>query len=413
MNEKQKMDIVKKAKIKMWLGLILIIVIGLAIAIYFIFLKNESTDTISLNDWKSYTNEIYNFSFQYPPDVSVVVDEPKREVDLKGPLLDSGKEWPRFYIANYPGDEYRPPAGTDLKPWITDKLGYEEFAEDRQIAGENAVHITTIKNVHDDQIDRYYFLKNGQIFQVDILNTDGKVDWDIYNKFLDSIAFNISKEENAVDSKFLAVNTTDWLIYEDVINGYRVKYPSDYLIKTEEVNHVVFDSSLVDMENSSLLQFTVDTSDTDMQTYRLGVVTDEQVDTDTEILEEDVMIDGLEGDKITLKNKSGETIIHYLVSYLGKTYDISAGDSLAENILLAVVDNFGIYQFSTDVDITSTALFLGKECVSNNDCGAYPCNPNIGKCLVQDCTDDSGCAVGVCGLHATPVLGYCTTMDSL
>ena len=413
MNEEQKNDIVKKTKIKMWVGLVLIIVIGLAIAIYFVFLKKESIDTTSLNNWKTYTNEIHNFSFQYPPDVAVVIDEPKREVDLKGPLLPSGKEWPRFYIANYPGDEYHPPEGTELKAWITEKLGYEKFADDRQIAEETAVHINTIKNVHDDQIDRYYFLKNGQIFQVDILHPDGVSNWDIYNKFLDSIAFNTSAAEDDEELNFIAVNTSDWLIFDDAINGFRVKYPSDYLIKTEEVNHVVFDSSLVDMENSSLLQFTVDTSDTDMQTYRLGVVTDEQVDTDTEILEEDVMIDGLEGDKITLKNKSGETIIHYLVSYLGKTYDISAGDSLAENILLAVVDNFGIYQFSTDVDITSTALFLGKECVSNNDCGAYPCNPNIGKCLVQDCTDDSGCFVGVCGLHATPVPGYCTTMDSL
>lgn len=413
MNEQQQRDMVKKVKLQMWSGLVLIVVIGLIIAIYFIFLKNDRTDTTSQNNWKTYTNEIHGFSFQYPPEVTVVVDEPKREVDLKGPMLDSGKEWPRFYIANYTGDDYHPPEGTDLKEWITEKLGYEEFAEDRIIAGENAVHITTVRNIHDDQIERYYFLKNGQIFQADILNTDGKVDWDIYNKFLDSITFDIVEEDNTSTSLFESVSTTDWLTYVDDKNNYSIKYPSDYFVKEELENYATFDTSLIDNPESSHLSFTVETRDTDLYTFRLSILTDEQVSGDFDPIIEDITIDGLSGTKITLKNKLGKTIVHNLVNYLGKTYDISAGDSLSDDILKAVVDNFYIEQFGEDVDITDTSLFESKECVSNSDCGAYPCNPSINKCLIKSCQLDSECSVGVCGLHASPVPGYCTTIDTL
>jgi len=112
-----------------------------------------------------------------------------------------------------------------------------------------------------------------------------------------------------------------------------------------------------------------------------------------------------------LKNAQGETIFHYVVNYLGKVYDILAGDSVDSEILNNAVSSFQIAQLADSVDVTDGSEFTDKVCTSNNDCGAYPCYENT--CLVQACTDDSKCLVGTCGQHVTPVPGYCTMIDSL
>ena len=52
--------------------------------------------------------------------------------------------------------------------------------------------------------------------------------------------------------------------------------------------------------------------------------------------------------------------------------------------------------------------YYEKSCTNNNDCGAFPCNNN--KCLIRPCNSDSECPT-LCGLHATPVPGFCTTID--
>lgn len=206
------------------------------------------------------------------------------------------------------------------------------------------------------------------------------------------------------------VDTSDWQTYENTKNGYSIKYPADYLIKMEMDDYVVFDPASLDTPNTTYLHISVTVEDNDFHTYRLGVLTDPSVQSGS-ASEEDVTIDGLSGKKITLKNALGETIVHYIVNYLGKVYDISAGDSVDSQVLDGVVSSFDIKQLGDDVDITNTNEFSGKACVSNNDCGAFPCVNN--ECLVQKCSSDSDCPNGLCGLHATPVPGYCTTMDVL
>lgn len=212
-------------------------------------------------------------------------------------------------------------------------------------------------------------------------------------------------------SNLNATDTTIWQTYEDKTNGYSVKYPDDYLIKMEIDGYVVFDPKSIDTPNTTYLHISVTVEDTDFHTYRLGVLTNPAVDKESLINEEDVTIDGLSGKKITLKNALGETIIHYIVNYLGKVYDISAGDSVDSEILNNVLASLRINQLADDVDISDTSEFTGKACISNNDCGAYPCYEN--ECLVRQCTEDSECPKGTCGQYATPVLGYCTMIDVL
>ena len=52
--------------------------------------------------------------------------------------------------------------------------------------------------------------------------------------------------------------------------------------------------------------------------------------------------------------------------------------------------------------------YYEKSCTNNNNCGAFPCNNN--KCLIRPCNSDSECPT-LCGLHTTPVPGFCTTID--
>jgi len=52
--------------------------------------------------------------------------------------------------------------------------------------------------------------------------------------------------------------------------------------------------------------------------------------------------------------------------------------------------------------------YYGKTCTENRDCGSFPCENN--KCLIRSCNSDLECP-NLCGLHATPVPGFCTTID--
>lgn len=204
--------------------------------------------------------------------------------------------------------------------------------------------------------------------------------------------------------------TLDWQTYQDKVNGYTVMYPGDYLIKMDLDGYVIFDPVSMDTPDTTYLAIIVDVEDNDFHTHRLGILTNSAVQSDT-VVEEDVTIDGLSGKKITYKTVLSETMIHYIVDYLGKVYDISAGDSVPSETMDNVVANFKINQLFDTVDIADPEVFTGQTCLSNNDCGAYPCYENV--CLVQACTNDSECSAGTCGQYVTPVPGYCTTMDSL
>ena len=50
-----------------------------------------------------------------------------------------------------------------------------------------------------------------------------------------------------------------------------------------------------------------------------------------------------------------------------------------------------------------------KLCATNRECGPFPCVD--GMCLVMPCEADGNCPNGLCGLNATPVRGFCTTID--
>jgi putative hemolysin len=142
-------------------------------------------------EWIRWHNDALGFSFEYPGDAELVMnDDPGSGLSVVGPLV-GGDHWPMFYLA-YPLDreDYRPPEGTDLAGWLAEKnLMAEERLQDAQIAGTTAVHLRHDASPQSFAFDTYYFANAGQLYSVVIQHTGDREDWPLYTRFLDSFTF--------------------------------------------------------------------------------------------------------------------------------------------------------------------------------------------------------------------------------
>jgi putative hemolysin len=146
---------------------------------------------ISSDGWKIYRNEELGYSFHYPADAQIVLnDEPLKSISIVGPEKD-GERWPAIDIS-HPRDreEYRPPQGVDLLQWLTDhNLLGDQRMQDVQIAGTTAIHLRHARSPQSYAYDRYYFARDGQLYMIVIGHTADKEDWALYNHFLESMQF--------------------------------------------------------------------------------------------------------------------------------------------------------------------------------------------------------------------------------
>jgi putative hemolysin len=141
--------------------------------------------------WRIYRNEEFGYRFDYPPDAQLVADDnPLRSLSVVGPVVD-GESWPQFTIS-HPADrdDYRPPEDVDLETWLIDHdlLG-DERQPDVQIAGTTAIHVRFNRSPQSYAYDRYFLAKSGQLYMIVIGHTGDKEDWELYNRFLQSIQF--------------------------------------------------------------------------------------------------------------------------------------------------------------------------------------------------------------------------------
>ena len=90
---------------------------------------------VASDGWKIYRNEELGYSFHYPADTKISMnDEPLKSISI-GPEKE-GEQWPSISIS-HPGDreDYRPPEGAGLLQWLTDhNLLGEDRMPDVQIA---------------------------------------------------------------------------------------------------------------------------------------------------------------------------------------------------------------------------------------------------------------------------------------
>ena len=149
-----------------------------------------ATVEVASDGWKIYRNEELGYSFHYPADTKIGMnDEPLKSISI-GPEKD-GEPWPAISIS-HPRHraEYRPPEGADLLQWLTDHLLLgDERMPDLQIAGTTAIHFRHERSPQSFAFDRYYFARSGQMYMVVIGHAGDKEDWELYNLFLQSIQF--------------------------------------------------------------------------------------------------------------------------------------------------------------------------------------------------------------------------------
>jgi putative hemolysin len=138
--------------------------------------------------WRTYRNEQLGYSFQYPADAVIGIDDnPLKSLSIHGPGM--GEE---FWGISHPGDreEYRPPENADLLQWLTDHyLVGENRMPDTQIAGRLAIHYRHERSPQSYADDRYFFAKDGQLYEVLIGHGSETEDWELNNRFLQSIRF--------------------------------------------------------------------------------------------------------------------------------------------------------------------------------------------------------------------------------
>jgi putative hemolysin len=200
---------------------------------------NMETPTASLDDsngWKTYSNDVLGYSFQYPANAQVTSnDEPLKSFSISGPGMGS-ETWG---IA-HPVDrvEYRPPEGVDLFQWLTDHylLG-EERMTDEQIAGTTAIHFRHESSPQSYANDMYFFARNGQLYLVTIGHSSETEDWELNNRFLQSFQFN---EPTSTSYAPTAVPTAlpidpiayqDWMTYTNPVYNFTVRIPDNWIVE--------------------------------------------------------------------------------------------------------------------------------------------------------------------------------------
>ena len=142
--------------------------------------------------WETYRDRVLAFSFQYPADATIQVDDNGHTIYINGPVVDNNS-WPVFIIS-YPNDreDFRVPAGTDLKQWLNNhNLYVDQPQPDTTIAGTTAIHTRYPGGQQSFANDRFFFVHGEQMFVITILHAGDKEDWDLYNRFLQSFIFEL------------------------------------------------------------------------------------------------------------------------------------------------------------------------------------------------------------------------------
>jgi len=145
------------------------------------------TPELSADGWIIYRDAATGLLFDYPPDATL-----EQSAGNPASLIITGADgWPSFTI-NLPAgrEDWRVPQGADLVNWLSENnLLADPLAADVQIAGELAIHTRFDRSQQAYAADRYYFTHNGQLFNILIGHQNDKEDWELYNRFLQSIRF--------------------------------------------------------------------------------------------------------------------------------------------------------------------------------------------------------------------------------
>jgi hypothetical protein len=139
--------------------------------------------------WEVFTHPTRGYSFFYPAGSVFESTDTERFTIVVGPLQND-EHWPWFSVAHSDLEDYHPPADADLQAWLVERnrLGGEVVGT-RTIGGETAIHTRVDSGPQSYDDDRFYFLHDGQVYEIVILHAGGKEDWTVYDRFPDSFDF--------------------------------------------------------------------------------------------------------------------------------------------------------------------------------------------------------------------------------
>lgn len=123
--------------------------------------------------WTEYSNSIHGYTLVYPP--GYVHDDPDPDVPNIGLEKFDKDNATNFNLGHTNGKGYFPPDGVGVEEWITGPDAHVFFPDEYvaetglTIAGEDAVR-TERRERAPGPTDTYYFVHEGQLFRVEILN---------------------------------------------------------------------------------------------------------------------------------------------------------------------------------------------------------------------------------------------------
>ncbi len=198
--------------------------------------KPTGTSEFDPQGWKIYSNDTLGYSFHYPAEAQVGInDEPLKSLNISGPVMGD-ESWS---IA-HPGDrdEFRPPENVNLMQWLTDHylLG-EVRLPDEQIGGSTAIHFRHERSPQSPADDKYFFARDGQLYLVTIGHTSEVEDWELNNRFLQSIQFiesvSISSTPTPIPTALSVDPATyaDWMTYTHPVYDFSIRLPDVWIVE--------------------------------------------------------------------------------------------------------------------------------------------------------------------------------------
>ena len=171
--------------------------------------KDEPSD-----DWNTFTNEKYGYSFDYPADCTFgpmppnCKSKPPEErppeclcfLDSQNPdqvfmqaFLGEGDKLTLsgINIDHRESPAFNPPAGTELIPWL--KSEFSQMHQDiptepnYEIDGVSAVRISTPSSPMANSYEDIYFLLDGKLINIKLLDVDNQDNKELYEQILASI----------------------------------------------------------------------------------------------------------------------------------------------------------------------------------------------------------------------------------
>ncbi|MFH1955991.1 MAG: hypothetical protein ABIJ36_03720 [Patescibacteria group bacterium] len=130
--------------------------------------------------WKTFENKSRGYFFMYPSNAVVDESDAINVLYIKSPNVD-------ISIIHFDSPFYHPPAGTNVRLWVLDKVSYDEVGESIKILGTDTLHLVTNKSPQVYAADDYFFIKDGQMYDIKIVPSGDKQDWELYYKFLKSL----------------------------------------------------------------------------------------------------------------------------------------------------------------------------------------------------------------------------------